>query len=204
MKVKKIVIALLSTIVSTAMLSTSVFALSTGENQNDIEEKQLGVSVDSGISTYITDSDILQLADTSWEDSKSVRTKPTGSTSYVTHTLWSRLGGDICVLKGTGGTYSTYTNHNGTYSNVAYDIIAPGTVFMSANTWVSSSNENSYKDPYFDESTPRAITAEEINTLIADGQPIYIVYNPTTLKVIDFYSVLNPLVAYEWSVVSYT
>lgn len=147
---------------------------------------------------------VLKLADTEWEDSKSVRTKPTGSNSYVNHTLWSRLGGDICVLKGTGGTYTTYTNHNGTYRNVTYDIIAPGTVFMSAETWVSSSNPNSYDDPYFGDGTPRAITQEEIDMLIARGKVNYIVYDPTTLRVIDFYSVLNPLVAYQWSVVTHT
>ena len=147
---------------------------------------------------------ILKLADTEWKDSKSVRTKPTGSNSYVNHTLWSRLGGDICVLKGTGGTYSTYTNHNGTYYNVAYDIIAPGTVFMSAETWVSSSNPNSYTDPYFKDDTPRGITQEEIDILRARGKANYIVYDPNTLRVIDFYSVLNPLVVSGWSVVKHT
>lgn len=147
---------------------------------------------------------VLKLADTEWEDSKSVRTKPTGSHSYVNHTLWSRLGGEICVLKGTGGTFNTYTNHNGAYKNVAYDIIAPGTVFMSAETWVSSSNPNFYDDPYFSEKTPRAITEEEINMLIARSEVNYIFYDPTTLRVIDFYSELNPLVAYGWSVISYT
>ncbi len=147
---------------------------------------------------------ILTLADTEWKDSKSVRTKPTGSNSYVNHTLWSRLGGDICVLKGTGGTYSTYTNHNGTYYNVAYDIIAPGTVFMSAETWVSSSNPNSYTDPYFKDDTPRGIAQEEIDILRARGKVNYIVYDPNTLQVIDFYSVLNPLVVSGWSVVTHT
>ena len=118
---------------------------------------------------------IITLAGTEWSDSKTVRTKPTGSNSYVRHTLWSRLGGDICVYKGTGGVYSTYTNHNGTYHNVAYDIIAP-----------------------------RGITQEEIDILKARGKVNYIVYDPTTLQVIDFYSVLNPLVASGWSVVTHT
>lgn len=147
---------------------------------------------------------IITLAGTEWSDSKTVRTKPTGSNSYVRHTLWSRLGGDICVYKGTGGVYSTYTNHNGTYHNVAYDIIAPGTVFMSAETWTSSSNPNSYDDPYFKDETPRGITQEEIDILKARGKVNYIVYDPTTLQVIDFYSVLNPLVASGWSVVTHT
>ena len=108
------------------------------------------------------------------------------------------------MLRGTGGVFKTYTNHNGTYRNVAYDIIAPGTVFTSAETWVSSSNPNSYNDPYFGDNTPRAITQEEIEMLIARGKANYIVYDQTTLRVIDFYSELNPLVAYQWSVISYT
>lgn len=87
---------------------------------------------------------------------------------------------------------------------MAYDIIAPGTVFTSAETWVSSSNPNSYNDPYFGDNTPRAITQEEIEMLIARGKANYIVYDQTTLRVIDFYSELNPLVAYQWSVISYT
>lgn len=154
--------------------------------------------------TITVEEPILKLTDTEWKDSKSVRTKPTGSNSYVNHTLWSRLGGDICVLRGTGGVFKTYTNHNGTYRNVAYDIIAPGTVFTSAETWVSSSNPNSYDDPYFGDNTPRAITQEEIEMLIARDKVNYIVYDPTTLRVIDFYSVLNPLVAYKWSEVTHT
>lgn len=82
---------------------------------------------------------------------------------------------------------------------MAYDIIAPGAYFMSAETWVSSSNPKSYMDPYFHQETPRAITQEEIEILLANNKVNYIVYDPNTLEIIDFYSVLNPLIAYTWS-----
>lgn len=41
----------------------------------------------------------------------------------------------------------------------------------------------------------------EIEILEADNKVNYIVYSPTTLEVIDFYSVLNPLIAYGLSTI---
>lgn len=145
---------------------------------------------------------ILKLADTEWSDSKYVRWKPTGSNSYMYHTLYSRLGGDICVVSSEAVRISSYTNHNGTYYNVNIAPIAEGTLFSCAETWSSATgNPNSNADPYFGIDTPRRITQEEIEILEADNKVNYIVYNPTTLEVIDFYSVLNPLIAYGWSTI---
>lgn len=145
---------------------------------------------------------IITLADTSWSDSKVVRSKPVGSNSYVYHTLWSRLGGEICVDGSKAVRYSSYTNHNGTYYNVYIAPIAAGTLFSCAETWTSSSNENVYTDPIFGGETPRRITQAEINYLMQNKYHYYIVYT-ADYKVVDFYSELNPLIMYGWSQVSY-
>ena len=174
---------------------TYTVGISVSDNQNAWSDWIGGPIeiVDRGSVTLLT------LRDAEWKDSKTVRTKPTGSNSYVSHTLTTRLSGNIRVYKGTGGIYNIYRNYRGVYTNVAYDIIAPGAYFMSAETWVSSSNPNSYSDPYFHMETPRAITQEEIEILIANNKVNYIVYDPDTLEIIDFYSELNPIIAYTWS-----
>lgn len=139
---------------------------------------------------------ILTLADTDWSDSKYVRWKETGSNSYMYHTYYSRLGGDICVVYSEAKTYSSYTNHNGTYYNVSIAPIAAGTLFSCAETWSSATgNPNNYTDPIFGLQTPRRITQEEIDYIDGMKKANYIVYNPTTLEVIDFYSVLNPILS---------
>ena len=146
---------------------------------------------------------IITLSDTEWSDSMTVRTKPTGSNSYVRHTLWSRLGGEICVDGSDVVKYNSYTNHNGTYYNVYRAPIAAGTLFSSAETWTSSDNENVYTDPVFGWDTPRRITQSEIDYLKNNKYNYYIIYT-TDLKVIDFYSELNPLVKSGWSQISHT
>lgn len=142
---------------------------------------------------------LLNLKNSEWNDKKTVRTKPTGSDSYVYHTLSTTLSGNIRVYKGTGGIYNVYRNYRGVYTHVAYDIMAPGAYLMCAETWTSSSNPNLYIDPYFHKETPRAITQEEIEILLTNDKVNYIVYDPDTLEIIDFYSELNPIIAYTWS-----
>lgn len=184
MKIKRIISAVIS-----AVMCFSILVSTAATAKVDAEEQT---------------SQIITLADTSWNDSKYVRWKPTGSNSYMYHTLYSRLGGDICVNGDEVINLSSYTNHNGTYYNVCMAPIAEGTVFMSAETWSSATgNPNSYDDPYFGEHTARAITQEEIDILKANNEDYYIVYNPNTLKVIDFNCPLNPLIYYGWSNVSY-
>lgn len=157
----------------------------------------------AGGNITISENPIITLSDTSWSDSKYVRTKPTGSNSYVYHTLYSRLGGEICVDGSKVERYSSYTNHNGTYYNVYKAPIAAGTLFSCAETWTSSSNENVYTDPVFGRDTPRRITQAEIEYLKAYKYNYYIIYT-ADLKVVDFYSELNPLVKSGWSQISYT
>lgn len=143
----------------------------------------------------------LKLNNTEWKDSKTVRTKPEGSPSYVYHTLTTRLHGDIAVLKGTGGFYNIYKNHKGTFVHVAYDVIEPGVYFMSSESGAPEGTSHGNKDPYFGEDTPRVLTQDEIDTIRFNGKKIYIVYDPITLEVIDFYSVLNPIFEFGWSAI---
>lgn len=156
----------------------------------------------SGGSITINETPYITLADTSWSDSKVVRSKPAGSNSYVYHTLWSRLGGEIRVDSSNARKLSSYTNHNGTYYNVYMAPIAAGTLFSASETWTSSSNENVYTDPVFGKETPRRITQAEIDYLEYKNMNYYIVYT-ANLQVVDFYSDLNPLVKSGWSQVSY-
>lgn len=145
---------------------------------------------------------ILTLADTEWSDSKYVRWKPTGSNSYMYHTLYSRLGGEICVVSSEATRLTSYTNHNGTYYNVYMAPIAAGTLFSCAETWSSATgNPNDYTDPVFGNDTPRRITQEEIQYLKNNGGHYYIIYT-SDHKVVDFYSELNPLIMYGWSNIS--
>lgn len=149
-------------------------------------------------------SQILKLANEDWSDSKYVRWKPTGSNSYMYHTLYSRLGGEICVDASRVIELASYTNHKATYYNVVMAPIAEGTYFSCSETWSSATgNPNVYTDPYFELKTPRSITQSEINALENAGEDFYIVYNPNTLEVIDFNCPLNPLIYYQWSEVTY-
>lgn len=144
------------------------------------------------------------MANEDWSDSKYVRWKPTGSNSYMYHTLYSRLGGEICVDASRVIELASYTNHKATYYNVVMAPIAEGTYFSCSETWSSATgNPNVYTDPYFGLKTPRSITQSEINALENAGEDFYIVYNPNTLEVIDFNCPLNPLIYYQWSEVTY-
>ena len=96
--------------------------------------------------------------------------------------------------------YSSYTNKNGTYYNVIAYAIAPGSTYMS--TEVANLGDEYYSntnDPYFGVATPRTLTATETNTLITNNVTRYVVCNATTGAVIDFYSVLNPVIAAGYS-----
>lgn len=42
---------------------------------------------------------------------------------------------------------------------------------------------------------------EEIDIINSNGKINYIVYDPDTLEIIDFYSVLNPLIVSQWSII---
>lgn len=132
-----------------------------------------------------------------WVDRMTVRTKPTGSNSYVYHTLTMRLGGGIVVDVSSAQKLRSYTNHNGTYYNVYMSPIPVGTLFLCADNRPASGKSGI--DPVFYEETPRRITAEEIQYLDSQNYGYYIIYDSTG-NIIDFYSQLNPLIASEWSI----
>lgn len=132
-----------------------------------------------------------------WVDRMTVRTKPTGSNSYVYHTLTMRLGGGIVVDVSSAQKLRSYTNHNGTYYNVYMSPIPVGTLFLCADNRPASGKSGI--DPVFYEETPRGITAEEIQYLDSQNYGYYIIYDSTG-NIIDFYSQLNPLIASEWSI----
>ncbi len=195
MKIKKIIMALLSTIISVTMLATNVFAINAGEMQNNIAEMhKFSVSADSGISTYSADSGILYLGDVSWSDSKTVKWKEENTTAY--HTVTSRLG-DLYVYD-SYVVASKYTNYKGTYNNVWVVEVAPNTLFMSADIYNSPSTGylRDYTDPFLGLDTPRRLTEEE---LTLENSVAYVILEPDTLEVIDFYSVFNPLIIYGWN-----
>ena len=141
---------------------------------------------------------IIMLNCPEWSDTERVSWSENNSTAY--HTLTSRLS-EVYVYEYNYISLNSYTNHNGTYNNVIAYVVAPNTLFMSAEVWNSDSTGyvQNYTDPYFNESTPRRLTLTEINTLVADEQLVYVVYNPSTNTIIDFLCVLNPLIAYGWN-----
>ncbi len=154
--------------------------------------------------TISVEDGILKLATKNWSDSKYVRWRPTGSNSYMYHTLYSRLGEEVYVDAAREIKLASYSNYKATYYNVVMAPIVAGTYFSSSETWSSATgNPNVYTDPYFGRKTPRSITQSEIDTLENAGEDFYIVYNPNTLEIIDFNCPLNPLIAYKWSEVTY-
>lgn len=137
----------------------------------------------------------------SWSDSMTVRTKPTGSNSYVRHVLTSRLGENIVIDASSAKKLKSYTNHNGTYYNVYSIPIPEGTLFTSAIDWYpSSAGEGTRRDPVFNEVTPRRITNEEIQQLQSGGKYNCHIIFDSNGNIIDFCSKLNPMIASTWSV----
>lgn len=130
-----------------------------------------------------------------WEDSKTIYTNTKPSRSR--HTISSKLS-NVHVYREGAIKINSYTNHKGTYTNVIAYVVAPDTVFSSFESW-QIPNQNYYNqdwnDCYFGERSPRGLTLEEINTLLEDEQLIYVVYDPNSRKIVDFLSILNPLIA---------
>ncbi len=219
MKIKKI----LGTVISAAMC-LSMIAFNTSAVSDNEDVKNAASNTTFNVSECLFDygdidlssskiekiggdiSEIVTYADgESWRDSMTVRTRPTGSNTTVRHVLTSQLGADVYTYTFRTWHFATYTNHNGTYSNVDARIVAPGTYFGCYNRWYGdSSKPNSNADPAFGLDTPRALTEDEILTLVENNYAIFVVYNPSNGSIIDFYSVLNPLIASEWSIIKTT
>ncbi len=87
---------------------------------------------------------------------------------------------------------NSYSNHNGTYSNVWILEVAPNILFMSADIQSSSmsGSYSNYNDSIFGLKFPRRLTAEKLNSVTA-----YVIYYLISSTIVDFYSYLNPLIA---------
>lgn len=123
-----------------------------------------------------------------WTNTKSSRSR---------HTVSSSLS-NVHVYRDGAIKINKYTNNRGTYSNVVAYVIAPDTQFMSYEAWAIPNQDyysRNFNDFYFGEHSPRNLTLGEINTLLEDEQLIYVVYDPSSRKIVDFLSVLNPLIA---------
>lgn len=195
MKIRKVFTAFLCVFMSVAMLSINVLALNAKETQEKSIELQKNIlSVTENKISAVVSDDIVYLGNVNWSDSKTVKWKEGNTTAY--HTITSRLS-DLYVYD----TYviaSSYTNYKGTYSNVWLLEVAPNTLFMSADVYNSPSTgyNRDYTDPYFGLDTPRRLTSSELDS---EGVVAYVVFDPNSETVIDFYSVFNPLIMSGWS-----
>ena len=136
----------------------------------------------------------------SWSDSIKVTWKVGRSTAY--HSLTSSISSVYY-----SGYYqiSSYKNHKGTYNDVYVLKVSPYTLFASYDITsipATSSSKLSYTKNVYDYlgmSTPRKITSSDLSDLKSDKDYCYIIYNPNTNTIIDFYSYLNPIIYYGWS-----
>lgn len=148
------------------------------------------------------EGDTILLSENDWVDEKVVK-----SDAY--HAINCRIARntEVYVTPENSGFYYKYTNHNGIYYNVAYSKIPAGTVFSTKEYWApSSAGESNILDPVFGKSTPRKLSDGEYEILYNPDEfaeyniytPNYIVYDPVTLEIIDFYSDLNLLIKTGW------
>ena len=131
----------------------------------------------------------------SWQDSVTIWTNTRPSRSR--HTVSSSLS-NVHVYRDKAIKFNKYTNNRGTYYNVVAYVIAPDTQFMSYEAWAIPNQDyysRDFYDLYFGEKSPRNLTLGEINTLLEDEELIYVVYDPSSRKIVDFLSILNPLIA---------
>lgn len=130
-----------------------------------------------------------------WQDSVTIWTNTRPSRSR--HTVSSSLS-NVHVYRDKAIKFNKYTNNRGTYYNVVAYVIAPDTQFMSYEAWAIPNQDyysRNFNDLYFGDKSPRNLTLGEINTLLEDEELIYVVYDPSSRKIVDFLSILNPLIA---------
>ena len=108
----------------------------------------------------------------------------------------------------------SYTNWKGTYNYVVAYEVAPETLFAYSKMTHSngSSSGDGNVDPVFNKSTPRRLTWEEIGIIRARDKEnenfvgvvrISVIYDPKTGTIVDFYSLLNPIIFYGRSTPTY-
>jgi hypothetical protein len=183
MKMRKILSIIVGAVMCLSVIATNTFAVN--ENVDEV----------SSISAEDS-SDIVQLDVSAWSDNKKVSWKEGNTTA--THTMTCRLNA-VYVYASSKKTYSKYTNHNGTYTNVVVYDAAPQTLFMSADVQRSSTlgSYSDYTDPVTGETTPRRLTEEDCT-----NRKIKIVCNSTSTQVIDMWADNNPLIYNHWSTVT--
>ncbi len=139
-----------------------------------------------------------------WADSKTVSWKDGNTTAR--HTLTSRLA-SVYVYSNYGIHLSEYTNKNGTYYDVMMYPVAPGTHFFCDDTTrTASGTYGNGLDPFWGRTSNRPITAEEVLDLKEQKKINCIIFdaiNGEVGEIVDFYSVLNPIIAYGWSKPTY-